>query len=91
MALVKLTGFRDAASTIPVEAWVNPERIAYFRAVSLGKAQTRIFFAEDGTLEVAETPDEILVALRWCSLELTERCNGQHVVDQLPADNSERR
>jgi hypothetical protein len=68
---VKLTGFRDAASTITIDAWVNPERIAYFGPVRLGKAQTRILFAEDGVLEVAETPDEVLVALRWCSLQLT--------------------
>ena len=73
---VKLTGFKDAASTIPVEAWVNPERIAYFKPVALGKARTRIFFAEDGTLEVAESCDEVLLALRWCGLELAP--NGAH-------------
>jgi hypothetical protein len=67
---VKLTAFRDAASTIPTSAWVNPERIAFFKPVALGQARTRIFFAEDGTLEVAESCDEVLLAFRWCGLEL---------------------
>lgn len=69
VTFVKLTGFRDVASTQPLEAWVNPERIAYFKPVHLGQARTRIFFAEDGTLEVAETPAEVIVALQWCGLE----------------------
>lgn len=72
MTFVKLTGFKDHAAVLPpVDVWVNPERIAYFKPVALGRANTRIFFAEDGTLEVAETCDEVLAAFRWCGLELT--------------------
>jgi hypothetical protein len=68
---VKLTGFADHASTVPTEVFVNPTHIALFKSVKLGQARTRIFFATDGTLEVAETPSDVLVALRWCGLHLT--------------------
>jgi hypothetical protein len=73
---VKLTGFVDYAATQPTEVWANPDKIAYFKPAHLGNAKTSIFFAEDGTLDVAESPLEVLVALRWCGLELAEQRNG---------------
>lgn len=71
---VKLTGFCNAYAPDqefkPI--WVNAERIAYFEPIrKLGQANTRIYFAEDGSVVVAESCDEVLAAFRWCGLELT--------------------
>jgi hypothetical protein len=63
---VQLIGYVDGFVAQPV--WVNPERVAYLqprhtyrnRSRPSDPVGTRIFFAEDGTLDVAELPDVVL-------------------------------
>jgi hypothetical protein len=62
IALVKLLGWVEGQSK-PIPVWVNPSQIAYFRPRTHGKRGTRIYFAEDGVLDVDESPEELLVAL----------------------------
>jgi hypothetical protein len=69
LAFIPLAGWTGAAQ--PHRVWVNPERIAYLEERityhghdrTPGVVGTRIFFAEDGMLDVRELPEVVLKRL----------------------------
>jgi hypothetical protein len=78
---VALTGLVDGFR--PHAVWINPERVAYLQErVRYGRdngplpAGTRVFFAEDGVLDVQETPD-VVVDLFAGSPFICTLCHGR--------------
>jgi hypothetical protein len=61
--LSRLTGWVDERKTQAVEVWVNPAQIAFFRGHVNGTRGTRIFFAADAVLDVAEPPARVVQVL----------------------------
>jgi hypothetical protein len=53
------------------DVWINPKRVGYLRPRTAWRSEgqprpvlgTRLFFAEDGVLEVAELPDQVLALI----------------------------
>lgn len=61
MTLVQLRSYCEGLNLGDV--WINPDRIAYLQARYRGNKNivgTRIFFADDGMVDVFETPDVVL-------------------------------
>jgi hypothetical protein len=73
--LIWLHGWADERKAGPqLDVWVNPDRIAYLRCHADGRAGTRIYFAEDGVLDVAEDPRDLLDRLgAWGVLVESDR------------------
>ena len=61
MTFIRLRSYCEGFSL--GDAWINPDRIAYLQARYRGGKTivgTRIFFADDGMLDVEEMPEVIL-------------------------------
>jgi hypothetical protein len=50
--------------------WVNPDRISYFGVV--GTNTTVVNFDSDLSIHARETPEEIILAIKWAGLALTD-------------------